>query len=186
MLGQNEPMRAALEEGLARYATFAEVADGDSPVAAVMAAAPDLVVLVGDAVNNYRRILEKLASNPMTSTVPVVLLAPPDLEVQMSAARRGVRVVERTASADEMSKQIAALARELPERPLQTSGTVGEATLHELLEIVKRKLESGILSVSQEGAGGKGARFVLQPGRNVDAAVRDFVRRIKPLLKEPG
>ncbi len=175
-------MRAGLEEALLRYATFAEAADGESPVASVMAAAPDLVVLVGDATRAHQEILGKLKKNPMTSSVPVILLAVPDLEIRLSAARRGVAIVERTASVDEMAKQIAQLARELPEQPQHSGGDVGEATLHELLDIVKRKLEGGILSVEQKD-GPESARFVLKPGRNVDAAIRDFVRRIKPLIK---
>lgn len=176
-------MRAGLEEALARHATFAEAADAASPVAAVMAAAPDLVVLVGDAVRDHEAILKKLAGNALTSVVPVVLLTPGGLDVQLSAARRGVAVVRRTASVDEMAGRIAQLARELPERPAKTGGSVEEATLGELLEIVQRELQGGILSVTQEGGEGS-ARFVLKPGRNVDAAIRDFVRRIKPLLQQ--
>ncbi|HJL37581.1 MAG TPA: hypothetical protein RMG95_17955, partial [Polyangiaceae bacterium LLY-WYZ-15_(1-7)] len=183
MLGEGEPMRAGLEEALARHATFAEAADAASPVAAVMAAAPDLVVLVGDAVRDHEAILKKLAGNALTSVVPVVLLTPGGLDVQLSAARRGVAVVRRTASVDEMAGRIAQLARELPERPAKTGGSVEEATLGELLEIVQRELQGGILSVTQEGGEGS-ARFVLKPGRNVDAAIRDFVRRIKPLLQQ--
>ena len=102
MLGSGEPMRAALESALARHAAFAEVADASSPVAAVMASAPDLVVLVGDAAAAYEELLPKFAQHPMTAVVPIALLAPADLEVHLSTARRGVALVPRTASADEM------------------------------------------------------------------------------------
>ncbi|MEM9072614.1 MAG: hypothetical protein AAGE52_29170 [Myxococcota bacterium] len=183
LLGDGEPMRAALEEALVRHAAFAEASDATSPVAAVMVSAPDLVVLMGDAAKDHDAILRKLAANPMTRPIPVALLTPPNLGVRLSAARRGVAVVERTASVDEMAKQIAQLARTLPETPARAEGAVGEATLQELLDIVRQQLEGGILSVAQQG-GERAARFVLAPGRNVDAAVRDFVRRIKPLLKE--
>jgi CheY-like chemotaxis protein len=173
-------MRAALEEALARYAAFAEAADADSPVAAVLAAAPDLVVLVGDAARAHATILPKLAANALTATIPVALLSPEGLDVRLSAARFGVTLVPRTASADEMARQISLLARE--ERPAQSGGAVGEGTLDELLDILRRELQGGILSVSQEG--GRSARFVLRPGRNVETAIRDFVKRIKPLVKE--
>ena len=172
ILGQGEPMRAALEEALERHATFAEEGDETNLVAAVTVTAPDVVVLVGDAVRNHESVLRSLSSSPMTSAVPVILLAPADLGLKLSAARRGVALVERTASVDEMAKQVARLTRELIERPSQTGGSVGHATLPELLEIVKRQLESGILSVSQEGGSGRSAHFVLEPGRNVEAAVR--------------
>ncbi|MBX3248960.1 MAG: hypothetical protein KF901_17415 [Myxococcales bacterium] len=184
MLGQGEPMRHALEEALARYVVAADVADGSSPVAAVLAAAPDLVVLVGDAARAHAAILTKLAANALTAGTPVALLTPEGLDVRLSAARFGVALVPRTASADEMAGQIARLAREMPERPAQSGGAVGEGTLEELLDILKRELQGGILSVSQEGEGARSARFVLRPGRNVEVAIRDFVKRIKPLLRE--
>ncbi|MCB9618914.1 MAG: hypothetical protein H6724_05610 [Sandaracinus sp.] len=182
MLGSGEPMRAALEEALVRYAALPEAADADSPVASVLAAAPDLVVLLGDAARAHATILPKLASNALTASVPVALLSPEGLDVRLSAARFGVALVPRTASADEMARQMAQLAREMPERPTQSGGAVGEGTLEELLDILRRELQGGILSVSQEG--GRAARFVLRPGRNVEVAIRDFVKRIKPLVKE--
>ncbi|MCB9600570.1 MAG: hypothetical protein H6720_09460 [Sandaracinus sp.] len=182
MLGSGEPMRAALEEALVRYAALPEAADADSPVASVLAAAPDLVVLLGDAARAHATILPKLAANALTASVPVALLSPEGLDVRLSAARFGVALVPRTASADEMARQIAQLAREMPERPTQSGGAVGEGTLEELLDILRRELQGGILSVSQEG--GRAARFVLRPGRNVEVAIRDFVKRIKPLVKE--
>ncbi len=73
MLGSGEPMRAALEDALARHAAFAEVADSSSPVAAVMASAPDLVVLVGDAAAAYEELLPMFAAHPLTAVVPVAL-----------------------------------------------------------------------------------------------------------------
>ena len=177
-------MREALCLALARYATFADVAEG-SPVVAVMAAAPDLVVLVGDAARAHASILQRLAVNPLTSVVPVALVAAADLELHLEAARRGVAVIPRSASADEMARKIAQLV-DAPELDAQgaTTGEVATASLNELLDIVRRELQGGILSVEQEGGGGRSARFVLAPGRNVDDAVRDFVERIRPLLQE--
>lgn len=181
LLGDGESMSAGLQEALGRHATFAEATDASSPVAAVMAAAPDVVLLVGDAARNHESIIRKLRANPLTARTPVVLLSPGGLGIRLSAARRGVTVVQRSASIDGMAKEIASLARELPQKPLHGGGA-GEASLNELLEILRKELQGGIVSVTQEGSA-QSTRFVLKPGRNVEGAIRDFVRRIKPLIK---
>ena len=183
MLGEGEPMQAALEEALQRHATFADTASSESPVATVLASAPDLVVLVGDAVSESGQILAELSQHPVTSVIPIVLLDPePDLARRLDAARRGVAVVERTASADAMAREIAQLARELPDRPKDFTGSLEATSLNEVVQIIQRELSSGILSVSQED-GDASARFVLRSGRHVDRAIQDFVRKLKPLLE---
>lgn len=182
ILGEGEALRPGLEEALGRHATFAENADQGSAVAAVQAAAPDVVVLVGDAAERAEDVLADLAAHSMTRTVPViVLLEAGNLAARLRAARSGVAVVERSASADAMARDIARLARELPEQGNAVVGEFGEATVGDVLDIVRRELESGILSVHQEG--GDGARFVLRQGRHVDQAIRDFVSRIRPLVE---
>ncbi|MFK8004198.1 MAG: hypothetical protein AB8H86_31825 [Polyangiales bacterium] len=181
-LGEGEPLRPALEEALRRHATFAENADEGSAVAAVQAAAPDVVVLVGDAAERAEDVLSALAAHSMTRSVPViVLLEAGNLTARLRAARSGVAVVERSASADAMARDIARFARELPEQGTSVVGEFGEATVGDVLDIVRRELESGILSVHQED--GDGARFVLRQGRHVDQAIRDFVARIRPLVE---
>ncbi|MEM6956962.1 MAG: tetratricopeptide repeat protein [Myxococcota bacterium] len=181
ILGDGEPLRPGIEDALTRHATFAEAADKGSAVAAVQAAAPDVVLLLGDAAERAEEVLGDLASNAITRTVPVVvLLEAGDLAARLQAARSGVAVVERSASADAVAKEIAHLARAFPERDTNVAGELGEATLGDVLDIVRRELETGILSVHQQG--GKGARFVLRQGRHVDQAIRDFVARIRPLV----
>ena len=189
MLGQGDPMQGALQTALNRYATFVEVAEASSVVATVMAAAPDVVILVGDAAGaRADSILHDLHANTMTATVPVVLLAAEaGLERRLEAFRSGaVAVVPRTASIDQMARDISRLARELPERSGDRAGEVGEATVDELLGILSKELKSGILSVSQSGRGGDGrsARFVLRSGRPVQEAIADFVQRIRPLVED--
>lgn len=182
ILGDGEPMRPAIEEALGRHATFAEAAETASAVAAVTAAAPDLVVLVGDAAADAEKVIAALGANAMARSVPVaVILEGGDIAARLKAARSGVVVVERTASVDEMARKIADLARELPERTSQVGGELGEATLADVLDIVRRELETGILSVESDT--GASARFVLRSGRKVDAAIRDFVGRIRPLIE---
>ena len=149
--------------------------------------APDMVVLVGDAsLDGGREVLRLLASNPSTSVIPVVLVAEDaSLDKRLSAFRHGaVAVVQRGASADALGARVESLARELPERPGGVAGELGESTLDELVDLVRRELRSGILSVSPADASVQPLRIVLGPSRPVAEALEQFVGRLKGLVAE--
>ena len=185
MLGTGDPMHVALQEALGGYATFVEAAASESPVTAVLAAAPDLVVLLGDAAEDANRILVDLRNNSLTSGTPVAVLSEEmGLDSRLDAFEHGaVAVVPKTASLDEMARRLAQLARELPERPSDLTGDLGETTVDELVTILSRELRSGILSVSADGEP-QGARIVLRAGKPVSEAIQEFVGKLRPLVEE--
>ncbi|NOY92253.1 MAG: hypothetical protein GXP55_13750, partial [Deltaproteobacteria bacterium] len=184
MLGTGDPLCAALEEALGGYATFVEAAPSEAATSSVLAAAPDLVVLLGDAAENAEKILLELSENPGTAVVPVAILSEnASLDARLRFSRHGaVAVVPKSASLDEMARRISALARELPERSGSMLGEVGEASVDELVELLSAEVKSGILSIAPAGAE-TGARVVLRSGRPVAEAISDFVARIRPLVE---
>ncbi|MAQ16433.1 MAG: hypothetical protein CMN30_16780 [Sandaracinus sp.] len=181
VVGTGEPMWEAIEAGLERHATFAEAAGKEAATAAAMAAAPDVILLVGDAAKDHDAVLKGLGEHPITRVVPVIILIDrSDLRARLDASRRGVTFVERSASADQVAREIAELCRQLPERSSHTGGELGETSLEEVLGILRSELQAGILSVQ---TGDDGARFVLRSGRQVGQAIKDFVDRIRPLVE---
>ncbi len=183
IVGAPETLSAALEPALARHrvqvvrAAVQEVAD------AVIALAPDLVVLAGDAARDSgHHILRALALSPQSSVVPVAILDDnTELEGRLRAFRHGAAaVIPRSASMDEMADRIATLAREIPERESETLGDVGEATLQELVGALEHELRTGILSVRAQGSTeGQAIRIVLGGGRALTETIDDFVSRVR-------
>ncbi|MDQ3036049.1 MAG: hypothetical protein M3Y87_26850, partial [Myxococcota bacterium] len=185
LLGRGDPMDEALVLALERNGVAVERAETSHAVDAVFVGAPDLVLLIGDAVNDEGgAVLAKLAANVATAVVPVAVLAgDADLDHRLRAFRFGaVAVVERSASADAMARRIAELAHELPERSGETAGELGEASLDEVVELFSHRLRSGILAVTAASGGGEGARIVLRGDRPVTQAIEEFVDRIRPLV----
>ncbi|MCC6898568.1 MAG: hypothetical protein IT377_06315 [Polyangiaceae bacterium] len=183
LVGAPETLSAALEPALARHrvqvvrAAVQEVAD------AVIALAPDLVVLAGDAARDSgHHILRALALSPQSSVVPVAILDDnTELETRLQAFRHGAAaVIPRSASMDEMADRIATLAREIPDREAETLGDVGEATLQELVGALEHELRTGILSVRAQGSSeGQAIRIVLGGGRALTETIDDFVSRVR-------
>ena len=100
MVGRGEPMDEALRVALDRHGLLVEEGVGDVHNSVRMVA-PDVVLLVGDAAKDGgRAALDSLATDPVTSVVPVVVLGPAEkLDSRVTAFRAGaVAVVQRTAS----------------------------------------------------------------------------------------
>lgn len=189
LVGTGERMKAALEAALERHSMMVESVPVNRAVEAAFAAAPDLLVLIGDAtVDGGRSVLAKLSASPATSTVPVVLLAnEAGLDRRLDAFRHGVvAVVPKSASADGMARRIAEVAHELPERQGETAGELGEATVDELVELFSQQLRTGILSVTADGNDGASAQVVLRAGRPVAEAIEELVTRLRPLVSSAG
>lgn len=165
-----------------------ETATSANIITAATVAAPDLMVLMGDAVaDGGRKVLAELAANPATSVVPVALLqADATLDQRLRAFRSGaVAVIPRTASVDDIAKRVAELCVELPNRPGEAKGALGESTLDELVELVSQQLRTGILSVERANPDEKAPiRLVLGPGERVASALDEFVQHLKGLIAE--
>lgn len=182
LVGRGEPMDAALRLALDRHTLAVEEASGDVRTA-VLTAAPDLVLLVGDASRDGgRKILDQLSADATVAAIPVaVLSAGGKLDSRVAAYRHGaVAVIPRTASADAIATRVALLVKEIQERAAAPQPELGEATFDELVDLVSRELRSGILSVQSKD--GEPVRLVLGAGRPVAAAVEEFVRRLRPLV----
>lgn len=181
LLGNGEDFQEAIEEALTRHATVSESGPLSSALPLTMAAAPDLVILLGDGAQQATDVLKTLGDHPLTRSIPVaILLDSSDVTARFEASRRGVTVVERTASADGMARSLATIARN-PGHD-ENTGSFSAASLDDVLSIVRRQLEGGILSVEQEG--GEAMRFVLRQGRHIEKAIEEFVDKVRPMVSK--
>jgi PleD family two-component response regulator len=89
LVGADEKFKPAFQASLARHRVFVETAEIDQVVDAVVAAAPDLVLLMGIAAKDCgSEILAKLSGLPESSVVPVVIL---DDDTELDAKLRAFR-----------------------------------------------------------------------------------------------
>jgi Flp pilus assembly protein TadD/DNA-binding NarL/FixJ family response regulator len=182
IVGASDGLLAALEPAFVRHGIFAETTDIDGLVDAVVAAAPDLVLLCGEAAHDGGRLaLESLSASPLSSVTPVVILgAEVALDERLHAFRHGAAaVIPHTASVDAIADRIADLAREIPERGGAALGEIGEATLEEFVQALGRELRSGILSVHAAGSEEEAVRLVLGAGRPLSDVIDEFVSRVR-------
>jgi DNA-binding response OmpR family regulator len=182
LVGEGERMADAIAGAMERHRLLVERTDLTSVVDAAFAAAPDLLLLMGHAAaDGGQAVLERLSAHAATTLVPVVLLTEEDHARSLPAFRRGVvATVPRTASADEMARRVAELARELPDRPGEVEGELGEASVDALVALVGQ-LRSGILNVTGPGSE-EPAQLVLQAGKPAQEALAELVERLRPLV----
>src|SRR5690606_28744423 len=191
LVGADEKFLPAIEKALARHSVFVETTDLSTIVETVVAAAPDLVMLMGDAAQDCgNAVLQRLAESPQSAVVPVVILDDDTvLDARLRAFRHGAAaVIPRSASVDAIADQVAKLAREIPERHGSTLGEVGDTTLEELVHVLATQLRSGILSVTAgQGKDAEAVRLVLGQGRPLADLIDDFVHRARKhvLAAEP-
>ena len=191
LVGAGAAMEAALTQALARHGVFVETAPADSVVDAVVAAAPDLILLVGDAARDCGSVvLAELAASPLSSVVPVAILDDnAALDARLRAFRHGAAaIIPNSASADAIADQVARLAREIPERDGGSLGNLGESTLEDLVAALGKELRSGVLSVQNEqGPEEEAVRLVLGGGLPLTEVIDDFVSRLRGhiVLAEP-
>ncbi len=182
-IGTDDAILPGLKIALARHGVFVESADAPSVVDAVVAAAPDLILLLGEAAKDWgRAILEKLAASPQSSVVPVALIDDNmALNARLQAFRHGATaVIPRSASIDAIAEKVARLAKEIPDRGTDSPHMVGEATLEEFVDALRSELRTGILSVQAAKAPPEQAiRLMLGGGKLLADFVDDFVRRVR-------
>lgn len=182
LVGADSTFEPALRAALLRHRVYVETTTPDAAAGAVIATAPDLVLLVGAAARDGgSHVLDALLSSPTCSVVPVVLLDDNTaLDMRLRAFRHGAAaVIPPSASIDAIAEQVAKLAREIPERGGEALGVVGEATLSEFVGTLSRELRSGILSVRAGGTDDEAVRLVLGSGRPLAAFIDDFVKQVK-------
>ncbi|HEX9621532.1 MAG TPA: tetratricopeptide repeat protein [Polyangiaceae bacterium] len=191
VVGADTTFQPALKAALARHRVFVETAEIDAVVDAVVAAAPDVILLMGAAARDCgSEVLDRLVSLPQSSVVPIVILSDDtELDAKLRAFRHGAAaVIPRSASVDAIAERIASLAREIPERGGEALGVIGEATLEDFVGALSKQLRSGILTVrAGEGRDADPVRLVLGRGRPLADFVDEFVRRVRRhvVLAEP-
>ncbi|HEV8245842.1 MAG TPA: hypothetical protein VGP93_08735, partial [Polyangiaceae bacterium] len=181
LVGADDKFAPALRVALSRHRMYVETAEISDVADTVVVTAPDLVLLAGAAARDGgAAVLEKLASSPATSVVPVAILDDNTaLDVRLRAFRHGaVAVIPRSASIDAIADEVARLAREIPERGGAALGVVGEATLAEFVSALGKELRSGILSLKSEGSEAP-VRLVLGSGRPLAEFIQEFVQRVR-------
>jgi DNA-binding response OmpR family regulator len=164
------------------YVEQATVADARQSVVAV---APDLVVLAGDAAgDDLTRVLEELGASPMSSVVPVAVVSEDDeLSARLAAFRHGAAAaVSFSEGAEPVADQLSQLVRAIPERSGESVGKLGEATLPELIDALSEEVRSGILSVYGPEDPGAVLRLALGGGKPLASAVSDFVDRVNDVV----
>lgn len=183
LVGADKAFHTAIAGALAQHGVYVETTSAHGVVDAVVAAAPDLVLLVGDAASDGgSSVLAHLHASPHSSVVPVAILADdPALDERLRAFRHGAAaVIPRSASVDAIATRIAKLAREIPGRDVGTVGYVGEATLEELVQALSKELRSGILSVkAAQASEDETIRVVLGGGRPLAQTIDEFVSRLR-------
>ena len=191
LVGAGEKFTPAFQAALARHRVFVEVANPDAVLEAVVTAAPDLVLLMGEAALDCGSdLLTKLAALPQNFSVPVVILEDAtELDSKLRAFRSGATaIIPRSASVDATAEQVARLARQIPEQGTDNVGMLGEATLDDFVSALSKQLRSELVSVvSPEGQEGEAVRLVLGQGRPLAEFMDLFVRRVRRhvLLAEP-
>src|SRR6478609_1667702 len=182
LVGADSAFEPALRAALARHRVYVETTTPDAVAETVIAAAPDLVLLVGPAARDGgSTVLQTLMSSPVCSVIPVAILDDnAALDMRLRAFRHGAAaVIAPSASIDAIAEQVAKLAREIPERGGESLGVVGEATLSEFVGALSSELRSGILSVHTGKGNDDAVRLVLGSGRPLAAFIDDFVRQVK-------
>ncbi len=181
-----DPLLRNLEPSLVAHGLDVETAGAGQAVEAVVACAPDLLLLVGDAAHNGGSdVLQRMAAEPNCSVVPVLVVSAGGHDHAHKTFRQGVLgTLGRNLGCGEIAKRVARTVEELPERAGEAAGQVGEATLGELLNLLSGELRSGVLSVETEGRGQQkeAARIVLRAGRPVGERMDAFVERASPRL----
>jgi len=183
LVGADARLHAALAAALGQHGVFVETAPVSRVVDSAVAAAPDLILLVGDAASDSgAQVVGRLSVSPMTSVIPVVILEDrPELTTRLQAFRHGITaVIPRSASVDAIASQVAELAQRIPDRPSISLGQIGEATLREFTEALSHELRTGILSVrGADSSEDAAVRLVLGAGRPLSGLIDEFVARVK-------
>ncbi|MFK7990987.1 MAG: hypothetical protein AB8I08_33510 [Sandaracinaceae bacterium] len=184
LVAEGEPLAAAIEERLLARGLQLETATAETASSVAYVVAPDLVVVAGHLSHDPDGLLASFASRSATSTLPVVIVADPHGEsVERPVFRHGVVArIDRSASADEMARQIQRLAEELPEREGTAEGDLDAADINEVLGLLTESLRSGVLSV--ESGAGPQAQVLVHAERPLRETLLELVSRLRGLVEK--
>jgi CheY-like chemotaxis protein len=180
LVGAGSSLKDGLVEALTRHGVYVETVPVEGVQKAVVVTAPDIVVLSDDGKQGGAiRVLDDLASSPLTSLVPVaVLREEPTLEQRLEAFRHGATaVVPRSPSMDGMAAALTELVRGIPERSSQP-GELGESTLRDFSEALSHQLRTRLLAQTPAGSD-REVRLVFGGGRPLARLVDDFVQQLE-------
>jgi DNA-binding response OmpR family regulator len=183
LVGDGEDAADAIALALKKRGLGVMTSPADRAPAAVVARAPDLVVLVGDATaEGGAHALAALGARPTTARVPVAIVQDGGegaLERRLRAVRNGaLAVIDRVASPDAMAVRIGDLAWRVVEHTTRTAAGV-EMTVEELTELVRRQLGQSLDDPSADG-------LLAAPGREMAEAVETFVTRLRGIVRRVG
>jgi DNA-binding response OmpR family regulator len=183
LVGEGEDAAEAIALALKKRGLGVMTSPTDRAPAAVVARAPDVVVLMGDAAaESGAHALAALGSRPTTARVPVAVVQDGGegaLERRLRAMRNGaLAVIDRVASPDAMATRIGDLAWRVTEHA--TRGAAGvEMTVEELTDLVRRQLGQSLGDPAADG-------LLAAPGREMAEAVETFVSRLRGMVRRVG
>jgi DNA-binding response OmpR family regulator len=183
LVGSGFAMLEALTGALESRGLAVETTTRSELLNVVVAAAPDLIVLVGDAASDGgQESVRALSSSKLSSVVPVALLTDQDkLDARVRAFRHGIAAfIKSSASVDAIASEITRLAGEIPDREGIQRGSAGRTTLADIVDLLSNEVRSGILSVTPGGSTGSGGvQVVLAEGRPVTQIIDEFIKQLK-------
>ena len=168
LIGAGPVLRDALLQALTCRGVCVEAISTDLAQEAVEVAAPDLVVLADEAAQDAGvAALARLASSPVSSVVPVVVLGDsPTLAERLEAFRCGaVAVLELAPGIDATADTLAELTREIPERNSQNLAELGESTLRDFVQALSQRVHAEGRSQRLSSGLDEDVRFVFGGGQ---------------------
>ena len=185
IIGEGSSVRA-VRERLEDTGADVVSATGEQANTAVTAAAPDLVVLMGDAAaGGGRAVLDRLSEQQATAVAPVAVVGRGP--VSRGKFKHGtVAGFSEKLEAGKLARRLISLAREIPECDGSVTGEVTAESLEQLVDELSEERRSGMLEVETGQATAQKARVVLKSGEPISEKRKPFVGRVKPLLQKGG
>lgn len=195
LVGAAPATQTALVDALSRRGLYVETVPVQRAQKAAILTAPDIAVLVDEAVaDGGIAVLDQFESSLLSSVVPtIVVCEDPTADARIEAFRRGATaVVHRPTRAQDLAGELSATVREILARKSQTYGELGEVTLREFLKALSPRLRP---EGPGEGVGTAGASLPVSftGGRPLAQLVDGYVQQVrqhvpaaKPLGYEAG
>jgi CheY-like chemotaxis protein len=175
--GASEAVVAALSEGFELFHTQ----DLEHAILGARQCAPDVIVL--DAGSREAEVLARLGADPLTDSIPVLAISSPGDDrrgdrVGREATGRLVRPFESEALRHMALAMVTGPHGGLP----AMAGRLDEATLPEVLGLISRELEFGVLAALGRGAHAR----TLPKGRQLDLVrmLGSFIGQVRALFVE--
>jgi DNA-binding response OmpR family regulator len=179
IVGAGSLPKDGLGQALSRQGIHVETASVDFAREAVVRAAPDLVVLAGDATGDAGiTVLDRLGASQMSSVVPAVVLGEAlTVDERLAAFRHGATAaVSRSPSMVATAVRVAGFLREIPDRTRQTFETLGEPALRDFADEMSEQFRAKLLA-RQFSRSDPGVRLVFGGGRALVKLVDEFIQR---------